>query len=158
MFVCSCVLDGERVNNHFILLWDNGRKIEQLKIFILQPSQFSKKSKIKKYFLFLLYAESGIKQKFYCFLQVFFLCFYRLEPGKGSIYRGYVYICTKPGRPGKSRMCSSSLSTVQFYSFSLTLYKPSIIESYRKSIIFCQILNSWEFRYKIEYHRKCSFL
>ena len=46
-----------------ILLWDNGRKFEQLKNFILQPSQFSKKSKIKKYFLFLLYAESENKTK-----------------------------------------------------------------------------------------------
>ena len=113
MVVCSCVLDGERVNNHFILLWDNGRKIEQLKKFILQPLQFSKKSKIKKYFLFLLYAESGIKQKFYCFLQVFFLCFYRLVTGKASIYG----VCLHLQKSLQSRKCW------YVFTFTLNLFK-----------------------------------
>ncbi len=132
MVVCSCVLDGERVNNHFILLWDNGRKIEQLKKFILQPVQFSKKSKIKIYFLFLLYAESGIKQKFYCFLQVFFLCFYRLAPGKGSIYGGMFTFTEKPPEPEMLVCVHFHSQPFQKYSFSHNPYNPSIIGSYRK--------------------------
>lgn len=38
----------------------------------------------------------NIKQKFYCFLQVFFLCFYRLTPGKASIYGGMFTFTAKP--------------------------------------------------------------
>ena len=146
MVVCSCVLDGERVNNHFILLWDNGRKIEQLKKFILQPLQFSKKSKIKKYFLFLLYAESGIKQKFYYFLQVFFLCFYRLVTGKGSIYGGMFTFTEKPPEPEMLVCVHFHSQPFQKYSFSHNPYNPSIIGSYRKctyNSINPQLLGVW---------------
>lgn len=146
MAVCSCVLDGERVNNHFILLWDNGRKIEQLKKFILQPLQFSKKSKIKKYFLFLLYTESGIKQKFYCFFQVFFLCFYRLVTGKGSIYGGMFTFTEKPPEPETLVCVHFHSQPFQKYSFSHNPYNPSIIGSYRKctyNSINHQLLGVW---------------
>ena len=146
MVVCSCVLDGERVNNHFILLWDNGQKNEQLKKFILQPLQFSKKSKIKKYFLFLLYAESENKTKFLLLLQVFFLCFYRLVTGKGSIYGGMFTFTEKPPEPEMLVCVHFHSQPFQKYSFSHNPYNPSIIGSYRKSTlngINPQLLGVW---------------
>ena len=98
----------------------------------MQPLQFSKKSKIKKYFLFLLYAESGIKQKFYCFLQVFFLCFYRLVTGKASIYGGMFTFTAKPPEPEMLVCVHFHSQPFQKYSFSHNPYNPSIIGSYRK--------------------------
>lgn len=140
MVVCSCVLDGERVNNHFILLWDNGRKNEQLKKFILQPLQFSKKSKIKKYFLFLLYAESENKTKFLLLLQVFFLCFYRLVTGKASIYGGMFTFTEKPPEP-------EMLVCVHFHShhihFFITPINPQLLGLTEKVPLTVQTLNYW---------------
>lgn len=132
MALCSDGLGWQNINDSIILKWKKERKSEQLKKFILQPLQFSKKSKIKKYFLFLLYAESENKTKFLLLLQVFFLCFYRLAPGKASIYGGYVYIYGKTSRAGNQGMCSLSLSP---YSFFHNPYKPSIIGTYRKSTL-----------------------
>lgn len=112
----------------------------------MQPLQFSKKSKIKKYFLFLLYAESGIKQKFYCFLQVFFLCFYRLVTGKGSIYGGMFTFTEKPPEPEMLVCVHFHSQPFQKYSFSHNPYNPSIIGSYRKctyNSINPQLLGVW---------------
>ena len=123
-----------------IIIWWYGRKYEQLKKFILQPLQFSKKSKIKKYFLFLLYAESGIKQKFYWFLQVFFLCFYRLAPGKPSIYGGMFTFTAKPPEP-EIRVC------VHFHShhihFFITPINPQLLGLTEKVPLTVQTLNYW---------------
>lgn len=140
MVVCSCVLDGEKWIDIIIIIWWCGEKCEQLKKFILQPLQFSKKSKIKKYFLFLLYAESGIKQKFYCFLQVFFLCFYRLAPGKASIYGGMFTFTAKPPEP-EIRVC------VHFHShhihFFITPINPQLLGLTEKVPLTVQTLNYW---------------
>ena len=123
-----------------ILLWDNGRKFEQLKNFILQPSQFSKKSKIKKYFLFLLYAESEHKTKILLLLQVFFLCFYRLAPGKPSIYGGMFTFTAKPPEP-EIRVC------VHFHShhihFFITPINPQLLGLTEKVPLTIQTLNYW---------------
>lgn len=58
-------------------------KIERAKNWTIKKSSYiccnsRKKSKIKNIFFFYYMQRLTIKQKFYCFLQVFFLCFYRL--------------------------------------------------------------------------------
>ena len=81
-----------------------------------------------------------IKQKFYCFLQVFFLCFYRLAPGKASIYGGMFTFTAKPPEP-EIRVC------VHFHShhihFFITPINPQLLGLTEKVPLTVQALNYW---------------
>jgi len=118
----------------------DGEKENSFKNFSCIPSYYRKNAKC--FFIpFLYYMQHlGIKQKFYCFLQVFFLCFYRLVTGKASIYGGMFTFTAKPPEP-EIRVC------VHFHShhihFFITPINPQLLGLTEKVPLTVQTLNYW---------------
>ena len=122
-------------------------KIWTVKKIYLAAVAILEKIENQKNILFSYYMQNQrIKQKFYCFFQVFFLCFYRLVTGKGSIYGGMFTFTEKPPEPETLVCVHFHSQPFQKYSFSHNPYNPSIIGSYRKSTlngINPQLLGVW---------------
>ena len=121
------------------MISEKSEKYEHFKNFFCNRCN-SRKNRKSKNISFPYYMQIRKKQKIYCFLQVFFLCFYRLVPGKPSIYGGMFTFTAKPPEP-EIRVC------VHFHShhihFFITPINPQLLGLTEKVPLTVQTLNYW---------------